>query len=184
MHDIPKDGRVEITFPKWNSFETQTTLLESFVSTSTSPGVVPCAAVSGISVGTLACEFTHGETTDLLQVFFKGKVSEDVTAGSAILFTVEGVRGPPSTSPVSGFSFQTTSVNGDIIDRSAPDAQIELQVTIAATGSALGAEVTSSNDSINFESDLTIKVAILNPLPAESNIVITIPDDFDVSGVK
>ena len=45
---VPKDGRIEIKFPKWNGFETQTRFLESFVSTSTSPGVVPCAAVAGM----------------------------------------------------------------------------------------------------------------------------------------
>ena len=45
---VPKDGRIEIKFPKWNGFETQTRFLESFVSTSTSPGVVPCRAVAGM----------------------------------------------------------------------------------------------------------------------------------------
>ena len=131
----------------------------------------------------MSCLFTHGETTDLLQVFFKDLVSDDIRAGQPVKFTVSGVRGPPSTSAVSGFSFQTTSADGDIIDRSAPDAPISLQVTLAATGSALGTEVTSSDPSINMESYLTVKVANLNPLPALSNIKITIPDDFNVSGV-
>ena len=53
----------------------------------------------------------------MFQVLFNGFVTESVEAGAAILFTVDGVRGPPSTSPVFGFSFQTTSANGDIIDR-------------------------------------------------------------------
>ena len=120
------------------------------MSTSTSPGVVPCQAAAGINANQLSCLFTQGETEDLLQVFFEGRLSSDIPAGSSILFTVDGVRSPPSTSPVSGFLFQTTSVNGDIIDRSEADANIQLQVSIPATGSALGTEVTSTDPSINI----------------------------------
>ena len=102
---VPKDGHIEIKFPKWNSFETQTRFLESFVSTSTSPGVVPCAAAAGMDGNDLSCLFTQGETEDLLQVFLEGRLNSDIPAGSSILFTVDGVRSPPSTSPVSGFLF-------------------------------------------------------------------------------
>ena len=148
---VPKDGHIEIKFPKWNSFETQTRFLESFVSTSTSPGVVPCAGVAGMEPTDLSCLFTQGETEDKLQVFLEGRLDSDIPAGTSILFTVDDVvRSPPSTSPVSGFLFQTTSVNEDIIDQSDATTNIQLQVSIPATGSALGTEVTSSDPSINI----------------------------------
>ena len=81
VNTIPKDGVIEITFPKWNSFETTIRFLESFVSTSTSPGTVPCGAASGISGTKLSCLFTQGDTSDLLQVFLKDNISEDIPGG-------------------------------------------------------------------------------------------------------
>jgi len=43
-------------------------------------------------------------------------VTADIAAGSQISFTVEQVRGPPSTAKTSGFLFNTRSVALDVID--------------------------------------------------------------------
>ena len=119
QHLIPADGVIEIEFPKWNYFATAASQMQSYVATSTSPGSVPCDSVSNIPVitgTTLNCMFTHGETIDILQVFFDGLLSDSIPAGTELSLQVEGVRGPPTTTEQTGFSFRTTSVDGDLID--------------------------------------------------------------------
>ena len=64
----------------------------------------------------LHCVYTHGTTTDILRVSFNNLLSSDIAALTTLSFTVEGVRGPPTTSAVTGFSFKTTSSTGATID--------------------------------------------------------------------
>lgn len=123
VHQIPQTGQILVDFPKWNYFDgVSVSQYETFVATSTSPGSVPCFAISGIPVASttssaLSCIFEHdtATATDTLSIQFTGLLSADVPAG-ALLLQVEGVRAPPTTNLVSGFSFRTATSDGDIID--------------------------------------------------------------------
>ena len=44
---------------------------------------------------------------DTLSVIFDGNVASDLVKNTLISFEVGGVRGPPSTAPVDGFSLRT-----------------------------------------------------------------------------
>ena len=112
VHDIPATGSLEISFPKWNDLSTN-----SYVATSTSPGTVPCKALANIALipgNELRCIFSHGQVdqngfveNDTLSVIFDGNVASDLVKNTLISFEVGGVRGPPSTAPVDGFSLRT-----------------------------------------------------------------------------
>ena len=93
-----------------------------------------CNAVSGIPMAdssstTLACIFEHDTATktDTLSISFDGLLSGDVPVGS-LLLQVDGVRAPPTTNVVTGFTFKTATANGDIIDQSTDPTAISLQV--------------------------------------------------------
>jgi len=121
VHAIPQDGAIEIEFPKWNSFASQQSQMESFVATSTSPGTVTCDAISNLPVTTgttIGCLFTHGTTIDTLNLIFDGYLSSDVPTATTLSFSVGGVRAPPTTSSITGFLYRTTSQSGDVIDQS------------------------------------------------------------------
>lgn len=91
-HVVPRDGRISIIFPKWNYFADRASLLESFVSVSTSPGQVGCNAINGFSglegsnASNLYCQFTqnyNGRDEDLLEVIMElSDVTADIPAGS------------------------------------------------------------------------------------------------------
>ncbi len=99
-HAIPSTGTIEIDFPKWNYFAPFQ--LESYVATATSPGSVPCQAESNIPVTTgkaLNCIFSHGTASDKLTVSLAGYLSGPIPADTEISIKIEGVRGPPTTTP-------------------------------------------------------------------------------------
>ena len=90
-HAIPATGKIEINFPKWNPFAPNQSQMESFVSTATSPGVVPCTPGSGLPVlagSDLSCIFTQGSTTDTLTVSFAGSLTGDIAANTPITVKV------------------------------------------------------------------------------------------------
>ena len=183
VHTIPSDGNVEIEFPKWNPFATNAALYESYVATATSPGSVVCNAISNIPMisGTeLSCIFTHGTDTDILQVSFEGLLSGSVGSNTAISFSVDGVRGPPTTTEVTGFKFKTTNVDGFLIDESLDSTVISLKVNAGATSLGSNVEVTSNDPSINEISTLTVRIELVNPIEIDSNVQLTIPADFGV----
>ena len=173
VHSIPADGTIEIEFPKWNSFATNAAQLESFVATSTSPGTVACSAISNIPMadGTnMNCQLTHGTTSDTLRVFFDGLLLSAVPPNTALSFSVNGVRGPPTTSIVTGFNFKTTSKLGEMIDETAAGTQIELKVNAAAVSQSSNVEVSSNDPSINEPSTLTVRISLVNPIQTDSNV--------------
>ena len=184
VHSIPADGTIEIEFPKWNSFATNAAQLESFVATSTSPGTVACSAISNIPMAdgtSMNCQLTHGTTSDTLRVFFDGLLLSAVPPNTALSFSVNGVRGPPTTSIVTGFNFKTTSKLGEMIDETAAGTQIELKVNAAAVSQSSNVEVSSNDPSINEPSTLTVRISLVNPIQTDSNVQITIPSDFGVN---
>ena len=66
-NSIPQDGHIKIYFPKWNPFATSTNQMESYISTSTSPGSVQCSETLYFSTTqSLDCTFTHYSTFDVL----------------------------------------------------------------------------------------------------------------------
>ena len=90
MHAIPANGQIKIEFPKWNNFDgVSASQYEPYVATSTSPGSVPCEAVSGIPMinsaisSALTCVFEHDTSAgiDTLSVQLEGLLSGDVPAG-------------------------------------------------------------------------------------------------------
>ena len=95
VHAIPQTGQIQIDFPKWNNFDGVTvSQYEPYVATSTSPGSVPCNAVSGIPVSSgtsLNCIFEHNtnegteDAKDTLYVNFDGLLTGDVPIGSLLL---------------------------------------------------------------------------------------------------
>ena len=106
-----------IDFPKWNYFVNDAEK-KSYVSTSTSPGTVSCTTISGFDPATQDpdCVFIHGVFVDTLVVNFNGILAANIRSGTAISFLIDGVKAPPSTSAVTGFSFRTTSVDYSTID--------------------------------------------------------------------
>jgi len=184
-HTIPKDGKVAITFPKWNPFAGQERFYESIVSASTSPGEVSCDPVSGLTATKLFCVYTRGSSEDTVEVLFNDLLTSDVPAGATISFKIHNVRAPPSTTPLAGFSFRTYATSGSeyLIDETVPGTVLQVAATTPAIGSPARVEVTASETSINRESTLTIRIQNLNPLPARSNLQLTIPDNFDFSKV-
>lgn len=83
-HEIPIDGMIEITLPKWNSFTTISAYYESLIVSSFSPGEVSCFPQLGISTknGELYCEFEEGTTSDTLKVLLENELSSAILAGS------------------------------------------------------------------------------------------------------
>ena len=73
---------------------------------------------------------------------------------------MDGVKGPPSTSAVSGFKFRTTNVDGYTIDKTDDSKRITLQVNLPFSGQGQFMEVTSNDPSINQASTLTFRVQI------------------------
>ena len=174
-HPIPATGKIEIDFPKWNYFAPFQ--LESYVATSTSPGSVPCDALTSIPVtsGTeLSCLFSHGSTEDKLTVSLSGYLTGPIPADTLMSFKIKGVRGPPSTAAVLGFAFRTTSQSGNLIDES-NSGTVALYALNQAKGTSANMVVTSDDPSINAPSTLTMRVQTINPLQAGSSIEITIP---------
>lgn len=139
QHVVPKDGSVVITMPKWNPLAKQDTLYEPYVSASSSPGQVKCQATSGIAIAKLTdlyCVFEQGATSDRLSVLFsKSGVISDIAAGTQLVFAVDQVRGPPTTTPQGGFTFATMSANGNVIDQSNATKPIVLSVAEPLYGS-------------------------------------------------
>ena len=168
------------------------------MATSTSPGSVPCYAVSGIpttssaSSPPLSCIFEHNtnegaETAkDTLYVNFDGLLSGDVPVGS-LLLQVDGVRSAPTTNAVSGFAFRTATADGEIIDQSTDPSPATLQVSTTATAQSSNMEVLAGDNiypddyQINKSTSLTFKVKTVNPLRTGSTIEFTIPSDFGVT---
>ena len=58
---------------------------------------------------------------------------------------------------------------------------ITLTADTATTDSSSSMQITSSDPSINMESDLTLEIQTLIPLEPLSNVVITIPTDFGIT---
>ena len=79
QNSIPQDGHIKIYMPKWNPFASQISLMESYISTSTSPGSVPCSETLYLGVD-LDCLFTNYDEFDVLQIDFDGSVSADIPA--------------------------------------------------------------------------------------------------------
>ena len=126
--------------------------MESFVATATSPGTVPCKAVSGLALTsgtTVECIFIHGDTIDTLKVIFDGYLSSSVPPATSISFKVSGVRAPPTTASITGFSFRTESKTGQIIDKSNSPNTISLKADKVAKSQSSNMEVTSDDPSIN-----------------------------------
>lgn len=145
-------GSIEIDFPKWNPFATLQSQIQSYVATSTSPGEVNCNAFSNIPVTSnteLDCVLTHGTDIDTLSISFNGLLTSDIAAASAISFSVEGVRGPPTTSAITGFDFRTLNANGLVIDRSSDPTSVTLKVNSPAATQGTNMEVTADDPSIN-----------------------------------
>ena len=82
----------------------------------------------------------------------------NVSAGKTISFTVDGVRAPPSLTPVTGFSFKTLSEDGFVIDQTDSATTISLAATQAQTGISQNMIVTSDDPSINEPSTLEFRV--------------------------
>lgn len=114
QHSIPKDGIIEITLPKWNSFAQFESQKKSLIAVSTNPGTVSCSPVTGITSlnSLLYCELAQGTSEDTFRVYFTDLLTADIAADTYLTFTVKGVRGPPSVSAMTGFSFRTLTASG------------------------------------------------------------------------
>lgn len=131
------------------------------------------------------CTFEHGVSTDLLKISFEGYLSGNVAPNSFLQIQIEGVRGPPSLTPLSGFSFRSTNKDGDNIDQSATTAQtsVKLEASLPSVSSPAAMQVTADDPSINRLTELTLRINNLNPLMTGSNIEVTIPANFDLSNL-
>lgn len=101
-HQLPANGKIQLTLPKWNSQDPTQANWVSLISVAQVPGPVSCTAVSGIVSATTTCIFSSGTTSDTLLV----QLSEisNVTAGATINLVVYNFRAPPSLTPLTGFS--------------------------------------------------------------------------------
>lgn len=158
QNQIPQDGSIRIFFPKWNPFASTTSQMESYISSSTSPGSVPCREDFVTSGTNLDCVLTNYQTYDILEVKFDGYLSEDIAALSTLSIVIEDTRAPPTTSPISGFEFSTFNIDGMLIDQSDSSTEITLKADTPATDSSSSMHVTSSDPSINMLSDLTLQI--------------------------
>lgn len=107
-----------------------------------------------------------------------------------IRLEVSGIRGPPTTSAVSGFAISTVIVSTDsedgnaveVIDESS-NTPLTLKVDQAEPVISSNMVVSADLQSIFTESTLTFKVMTDNPLDPGSNIQFTLPSEFDISNV-
>lgn len=104
-----------------------------------------------------------------------------ISADTYLSFEIQGARGPPSVSQMSGFSFRTLSLEGEVIDESSAPDSISLSCTDQTASSPSNVDVESSVTSINAESVITLTIFNVNPLPINSDVQIVIPSDFDSS---
>jgi hypothetical protein len=82
------------------------------LSVSTNPGEVTCQATQGFESETLYCELTQEDDRDILRVKLEqSEFEQNIAAGTALEFTIEGCRSPPSLTPIDGFTFETVSVD-------------------------------------------------------------------------
>ena len=101
QNSIPQDGYINVFFPKWNPYASTPSQMESYISTSTSPGSVPCYEQLVYGGAELDCIFTQYTEYDVLKIGFDGYISSDVPASTQMQFTIEDTRAPPTTSPTS-----------------------------------------------------------------------------------
>ena len=113
-HQLPANGKFQLTLPKWNSQDPTQANWVSLISVAQVPGPVSCTAASGIISATTTCFFSSGTTSDTLSV----QLSEiaNVTAGATINLVIYNFRAPPSLTPLTGFSLQTTTSSEQILD--------------------------------------------------------------------
>ena len=77
-NSIPLDGYIRIFFPKWNPFATSQSQMESYISTSTSPGSVPCSESFYTGGLSFDCVFTKYDEYDVLQINFEDNLVADL----------------------------------------------------------------------------------------------------------
>lgn len=119
-HKVPKDGSLVVNLPVWNPLVGKKSLYEPYVSASSNPGRVKCTAVSGFALASkndLFCIFERTSTGDRLTVLLaRSNLFAEIQPGAELSFIVDQVRGPPTTTAQSGFSFATLVKSGNVID--------------------------------------------------------------------
>jgi len=157
-------GTLKVAFPTLKTFTTSYPSL--LTSTST------CAKVS-TNLSSITCKVE----TDGLTMTISNLVSADTTG--TFSFTIKNVDNPYSTKPLSGFSLKIYDSDGSgVIEQ---DSDFTLSgITVSTDIDDPTVSVASSNE-VEESSQLTIRFAGPVPITADCRVVITIPDDFEVS---
>ena len=148
--------------------------VDSNVKTQTATSNMLCEAELGFPAGIeLECEFITGRNIDTLTVKFPADALQNTEVGAGPLsLVVKGIRGPPTTSAVSGFIFSTGVINElgilDVLDSST--APIFLKVTSPDPVLSSNMVVSADFQSIFKLSTLTFKVLTVNPFEKFSSI--------------
>eukprot|EP00347_Sterkiella_histriomuscorum_P020194 403338738 len=183
QHDFPVDGKLKIIMPKWNPFASSQSLMLSYITVSTSPGYVNCNPVLNFQSQKLQCLFTQGTSTDTLEIQMASDATSGIEAGKMLQLSILNFKTPPSMQQINSFQVQTTNSKGSLIDQSFANSII-YQATTQATIPSTFISITALDPKINRQTTIQIQIKNLNPIQADSSLIIIIPIEFDISGLN
>jgi hypothetical protein len=163
-------GKVKVTFPKWNPNAIVSSDIQSMIETGFS-----VTAISNLQQSTLTATFSG----DVLTI--SNAIPSDITAGSAISFSVTNFKNPISTSTTTGFTLTTTDGSDGNIDSGSTTVRVTTPATVFDTSFA----VTSGSTTVVQESTV-FRLQFKIPVPLNSGCImdITFPSDFTLNGAE
>lgn len=164
-HTVLANGKIKVTFPKWNSQATISSDILSMIETGFS-----VTAVTNLNSG-ISATFT----SDVLTV--TGGFTTDLAAGSVISFSVTNFKNPITTSTFSGFTIATTDSSDGTIDSASATMRITTPTSIYDTSFA-------SKDTTEVQEKAVFRLQFKIPVPLNSGCImdITFPSDFTLNG--
>ena len=167
---LPSEGAIEVDFPKWDYFASTPSL--SFLSS-----IVECKAATadkafGTKVDEVKCEVTNESTFDTLKIQMINEIAAKPVF--PVILSVNEVRGPPSTSPVTGFKVRTKDKDGQLIDQTNTENTISIKANSPQT-------ITNPKLRAIFDEDssrLTFQISVSNPLRVDSTLIFVIGGDY------
>ena len=104
----------------------------------------------------------------------------DIAPDITLSVQVQGVRAPPSQTPVTGFTISTADSDGILIDTVLKPDSITLSASTPVKTSTSSVQVSASPTTVSAISTLSMSVQNFNPLREKSTLRITIPNEFNI----
>ncbi|CAG9327887.1 unnamed protein product [Blepharisma stoltei] len=158
-------GFISLTFPNWNAnLNPPSDQVKSFLSST-----VTCTGILNMETNP-QCSFASNILTLT--------VSQD--AVGSIQFTINPVKNPPNTKPVSGF-YLSVGQSGGLIEDS---TSLTISVSTSTPGDLTSATVKfyDGNSKVNSQSIYSFDFLKTNPVPSGSNIIVTFPSEISING--